>query len=149
MTGTFFYEDGLYFSCKRCSSCCRHESGYVYISGKDLEKLCEMLKMNEMTVITTYCRWVNNHKGGELLSLKEKSNYDCIFWDSSCSVYESRPLQCRTFPFWDNILSSEYSWKTAASGCPGMNSGELHEKYEIENCLKIRSDEPVLEKREN
>ena len=40
-------------------------------------------------------------------SIKEKpydDGFACIFFDEkdkNCSVYELRPKQCRTFPFWD------------------------------------------------
>jgi Fe-S-cluster containining protein len=144
MEKELFYVDGLNFSCKRCSSCCRYDQGFVYLSQKDLNKLTSVLKMDEKSVINAYCRWVTNWNGDAVLSLKEKSNYDCILWDSGCTVYNERPLQCVTFPFWDSIIADEKCWESAAKSCPGMNSGELHTMTEIEKAGALRSCEPVI-----
>jgi len=144
MTNTPFYTSGLNFSCKRCSACCRYESGYVFLSKKDMEKLALELKMDNKSFLKTYCRWVLDWQGRDAISLKEKSNRDCIFWDSGCTVYNVRPLQCRTFPFWENILSSAKSWEIAASGCPGINSGTLHSGKEIDEYVKLRGSEPII-----
>ena len=140
-----FYSGGLRFSCLRCSSCCRYDSGFVYLSEKDLQKLVSALNIDKNSFINKYCRWVSNINGNEVLSLKEKSNYDCIFWETDgCSVYSTRPLQCITFPFWENIVSSKENWKTAASGCPGINSGEVHTENAINEIIKTRVSEPVI-----
>lgn len=146
MKGSPFYTSGLKFSCKKCSSCCRYENGFVYLSEKDLKKLAAKLKMEPSGFIKTYCRWVAGWKEAEVLSLKEKSTKDCIFWDSGCSVYDARPLQCRTFPFWKDIVASRSAWKTAAGGCPGMDSGKLYDENEIVKILEMRIEEPLITK---
>ena len=43
-----------------------------------------------------------------------------------CSVYEVRPLQCRTWPFWPENLWSKKTWDHAAKRCHGMNAGHRH-----------------------
>ncbi|MCL2266646.1 MAG: YkgJ family cysteine cluster protein [Treponema sp.] len=144
MGNTRFYASGLKFSCKRCSTCCRYEAGFVYLSEKDLKNLTSLLNIERNDFIAAYCRWVSDVKGGEALSLKEKPNYDCIFWDSGCTVYSARPLQCVTFPFWENVLASESSWKMAASGCSGINSGDIHTENAINEIIKMRTSEPLI-----
>jgi Fe-S-cluster containining protein len=147
-----FYDAGLCFSCLRCSACCRYESGYVFLSRADAELLAGALKMGYTEFMELYCRWIPSCEGRERLSLKEKSNYDCIFWKSlpgrsqggGCSVYESRPLQCRAFPFWRSALDSKSRWRELAQDCPGMNQGTFHSGQEIESWLKKQEDEPVL-----
>jgi len=146
MTNAPFYASGLKFSCKRCSSCCRYDSGYVFLSEKDLKKLTDSLDMDKNRFVGKYCRWVTGTRGTESLSLKEKSNMDCVFWDSGCSVYNVRPLQCSSFPFWPSILSSSGSWKIAATACPGMNTGELHSQEAIERCVKACGSQPIITK---
>jgi Fe-S-cluster containining protein len=79
---------------------------------------------------------------GEKLSLREKADYDCVFWKNGCTVYESRPLQCRSFPFWESALLSPGSWKRLS--CPGLGKGDLHSKEYIETCLAQQKAEPVL-----
>ena len=153
MKKTAFYANGLNFSCKQCSTCCRYDPGFVFLSEKDLNNLTDALKMEKNKVINTYCRWVSDWKGDLTLSLKEKSNKDCIFWDNGCSVYEVRPLQCITFPFWESILSTEEYWNINAQSCPGMNNGQLHTEEDINSYIELRGSQPIItragEKHEN
>jgi len=139
-----FYAKGLQFECQQCSRCCRHEPGYVYLSENDLKRLSGFVEMEEDQFIELYCRNVNRGVGS-LLSLKEKSNYDCIFWEHGrCKVYPARPFQCRSFPFWNTYLSTEEAWNNLAKTCPGINRGTLHTFEEIEQWKKLRSLEVYL-----
>ena len=40
-----------------------------------------------------------------------------------CSVYAVRPLQCRTWPFWDGVLASRQNWESAGKRCHGIDAG--------------------------
>jgi Fe-S-cluster containining protein len=71
-------------------------------------------------------------------SLRERADYDCVFLEGNhdrCAIYRSRPHQCRSFPFWPEVLESEWSWKLFSKTCPGMDRGELHGRLEIESYL--------------
>jgi len=116
----------------------------VYLSEKDLSSLAGTLKMDRNSFISAYCRWVTDWRGDEVLSLKEKSNKDCILWNNGCVVYSVRPLQCTTFPFWESIVFSADTWEIAAGSCPGMNSGELHSEKSIKNYIESRSIQPII-----
>jgi Fe-S-cluster containining protein len=142
-----FYSEGLYFSCTRCSACCRYESGYVFLSKADVQSLVRVCKMEYGHFVQVYCRWVSMGDGNERLSLKEKAGLDCIFWSDGCTVYRNRPLQCRTFPFWASVLGSQAAWKMAQSGCPGMGQGEFHSGEEIEACLAEQEEEKLISRK--
>jgi Fe-S-cluster containining protein len=43
-----------------------------------------------------------------------------------CSIYQVRPLQCRTWPFWPEVIKSPATWARAGKGCPGINNGTRH-----------------------
>jgi Fe-S-cluster containining protein len=146
-----FYAQGLRFSCTRCSASCRYEPGFVFLSEKDAGVLAIHLKMRYTNFVETYCRWIPAPMAGEVsgggrewLSLKERSNKDCIFWNNGCSVYEARPLQCRTFPFWKSILASSVAWE--GLDCPGIGKGTLHTMQYIESCLAQQAAEPIIER---
>jgi Fe-S-cluster containining protein len=139
-----FYERGLRFSCVRCSVCCRYESGFVFLSRPDLDALSFELKMKSDDFIAACCRWIGTPEGFYQLSLREKSNYDCIFWKDGCTVYKARPRQCRSFPFWPGILESPGGWKNAALSCPGMGKGSLYTKEQIETCLHEQLNEAII-----
>lgn len=57
---------------------------------------------------------------------------DCVLLDREsqpgkalCRVYQARPAQCRTWPFWQRNLVSRDAWERAAAQtpCPGMGHG--------------------------
>ena len=131
-----FYDDGLHFSCQRCSNCCRIDPGFVYLSQTDLTNLCQKFKMTVKEFVNVYCRWVQYYDNTEVLCLKEKTNYDCILWNNGCTAYEARPVQCSTFPFWSWILEDKGQWRACSEDCPGINNGRLWTKEEIEEQLK-------------
>jgi Fe-S-cluster containining protein len=145
-----FYAGGLHFSCTRCSACCRFESGFVFLTEKDASVLGGALNMGLEKFIKTYCRWIPAENGDFRLTLKEKSNYDCIFWAvkpvEGCAVYDKRPLQCRSFPFWLSIVNDKTSWEMAARNCPGMGRGKLHSPDSVKNWLFARENEPIISK---
>ncbi len=133
-----FYAAGLRFSCARCSACCRGGPGYVFLSKDDLHRLLVRFALDFPTFFAKYCTLVDTG-AGYALSLKEKANYDCIFWEKcGCVIYDDRPVQCATFPFWSSILASEGDWLDAGRDCPGIGSGKLHSRSHIEECLYAR-----------
>jgi uncharacterized protein len=140
----FFFSKGLRFSCLRCSRCCRHEPGYVFLSKQDIKRLSKGIECGIEEFIHGYCRIVQGSSGPRL-SLKETDTFDCVFWvNGGCRVYDYRPLQCRSFPFWDSILVSQSIWEEHTSICPGMNKGAYHSAEEINRWLLMRVHEPLL-----
>ena len=132
-----FYQKGLRFSCTNCRYCCGVEPGFVFLSVTDVQRLAEHFGISKEAFLLTYCR--TTKETGFVYSLLEKENNDCIFLSRhGCSVYEDRPVQCRTYPFWPRILEDEESWDSEARRCPGMNHGQLHSKQEIDKCVHER-----------
>ncbi|HEV3238042.1 MAG TPA: YkgJ family cysteine cluster protein, partial [Gemmataceae bacterium] len=72
-------------------------------------------------------------------SLREKTNGDCIFFekDVGCTIYEIRPRQCRTWPFWESNVRSPEDWERTKSVCPGSGQGELISVEEIQARLQV------------
>jgi len=141
-----FYEDGLAFSClPGCRYCCAVEPGFVFLSMDDLQQLCSFLKTSVKQFVTDYC--VKVPMGSlHYLSLKERENHDCIFLkEHGCSVYQSRPVQCSTYPFWSHVLSSRQTWEEEKRWCPGIGKGDIHSKEEIEEQLSLRTtNQPLI-----
>ena len=119
-----WYQNGLQFTCTRCGNCCTGEPGSVRVTDNEIEGLASLLEMDRDEFRAVYTRAL---RGGEV-SLVEKRNNDCVFWDrnAGCSVYAARPRQCRAWPFWQAVVHSPDTWKEEARGCPGMNQGRLH-----------------------
>ncbi|MFP4204603.1 MAG: YkgJ family cysteine cluster protein [Spirochaetaceae bacterium] len=139
-----FFAEGLRFHCTRCSMCCRFDSGYVFLSQRDIERIADGLHTGESEVRETYCRRVQLGPVSRL-SLKEQPNKDCVFWmDGECSIYEHRPLQCRSFPFWPANLGSRSRWDDLERECPGVNIGRRHSAREIRQLLAAHRRDALL-----
>jgi hypothetical protein len=151
-----WYSAGLRFTCTQCGNCCTGPPGYVWISNEEIRRLAGHLRISAQEVIEKYCR-----KVGDKYSLNEVRNssgeYDCIFLKEekvadknglvhrkrSCTIYAARPLQCRTWPFWDGNLQSPQRWKHAAARCHGMNFGSrIFSREQIES-LRDAKDWPA------
>lgn len=140
-----FYEKGLQFECTGCRYCCSTEPGYVFLSKSDALRLAEGTGLSLDEFIEVYCRKIDMG-AFKLVSLKEKENFDCIFLtEKGCSVYEVRPEQCRTYPFWATIMEDRESWNQEAKSCPGIGKGAVHTREEIDGLLKNRcGQEPMM-----
>jgi len=129
------WTDGLRFECTLCHACCRHDPGYVFLSEADIQRLSQHLSLSPEQFLSEFCRCVDLDSG-PVYSLKEKQNFDCIFWDLGCTVYPARPLQCQTYPFWGRIVASKHSWNQEARFCPGIDRGSFHSAEIIEQKVK-------------
>jgi Fe-S-cluster containining protein len=96
----------------------------VRVNNEEIAALAHRLGITDDEFRKHYTRIV----GGRAVSLIEKKNKDCIFFDKEhgCTVYEDRPRQCRTWPFWRANVYSPGHWKREAKRCPGMNRGRLY-----------------------
>ena len=127
-----WYHNGLQFSCTQCGHCCTGDPGFVWLSEEECDALADRMGLEPLAFRRRYTRVVHR-KGQKHRSLVEQANHDCIFWRQGvgCSVYEQRPLQCRTWPFWRSNLRSAEDWSEAAEECPGMNQGDRHDAATI------------------
>ena len=139
-----FWHSGLRFSCQQCSDCCRHAPGFVFLSKLDLKKLILFLKLDFSLFYSKYLKQVDIGTGISL-SLIEKPNHDCIFWEAGgCTIYPARPIQCNTYPFWESIIENEEKWKAEATDCPGIETGSLKDRSSIEDSLwRRRRNKPI------
>jgi Fe-S-cluster containining protein len=127
-----WFREGLRFECTRCGRCCRGP-GNVWLSDSEIEALAKATA----TDIDEFRRTHVKRSGRKGLVLSQKRNQDCIFWDDAqgCGVYENRPRQCQTYPFWKANLQSRSAWEAERQSCPGVGEGALHSREQIESML--------------
>lgn len=116
-----WYKEGLRFKCTECGKCCTGTSGYVWVNEDEMTAMAEILQTSLSEFKRKYVRQRDNRYA---LVEKKASNgdFDCIFLkDKKCLVYQARPVQCRTFPWWQENLTTEESWKLAAEECEGIH----------------------------
>lgn len=116
-----WYKDGLRFKCTECGKCCTGISGFVWVTEEEIRAIAAVLDVPLDLFKRKYIR--NRDNRYALVEKKSKNGeYDCIFLnDKKCQVYEARPNQCRTFPWWKENLTTEESWKLAAKDCEGIH----------------------------
>lgn len=115
-----WYKNGLEFKCTGCGKCCTGSPGYVFLNKKEAEIIAQKLNLPLNDFLKKYTR-----QSGKRLALKERkisdTTYDCIFLkDNKCTIYEERPTQCKTYPWWPQNLKSPDSWKELAKECEGL-----------------------------
>ncbi|MBI5505251.1 MAG: YkgJ family cysteine cluster protein [Deltaproteobacteria bacterium] len=111
-----WYRDGLRFACTSCGRCCTGHQGYVWVSAGEAVALAEHLGLELDDFGRHYLRRV-----GMRLALLDGAGGDCVFLQGKlCSVYELRPAQCRSFPWWPSALASPESWRRTALECEGI-----------------------------
>jgi len=120
-------KDGFNFAfnpsgCDSCGgNCCIGESGYIWINSQEIEALALYKKISSEDLKKRYL-----NKIAYKYSIKEiqlaSNNYACCFFDldkRQCSIYNVRPNQCRTFPFWDYFKENE---EEVYKECPAIKS---------------------------
>ncbi len=130
-----WYHEGLCFECTGCGACCTGAPGYVWVNQAEIEALAVAIGVDIETFARDYVRQVGNRR-----SLVEYSNGDCVFFDPEkrcCRVYNVRPRQCRTWPFWPSNIESPERWASMAEGCPGANRGPRFTLDEIRQRLAV------------
>lgn len=115
---TPWFQEGLRFQCTGCGKCCTGSPGYVFLSQTDIERLSHHFQCSPTDFTKKMTRFVD----GQYALLDRPGSYDCIFLQNNqCSVYENRPTQCRTFPWWIHHLRGPSDWEEAATRCEGIN----------------------------
>ncbi|MEA1917839.1 MAG: YkgJ family cysteine cluster protein [Campylobacterota bacterium] len=117
-------KDGYSYSfnpqeCSTCSGkCCTGESGNIFLNSEEIEKIALHVELPTQDFIFKYLK-----KVGFKYSIKEQIvgiSYDCIFYNreqNGCAIYDVRPTQCTTFPFWDYYKHRVDELKRE---CPGV-----------------------------
>jgi Fe-S-cluster containining protein len=112
-----WFKEGLRFHCTGCGKCCTGSPGYVFLSPSDLERLASHFSLSRDAFTRQYTRFVE----GSYALLDEPGSDACIFLkNKQCSVYEARPVQCRTFPWWIGNLRKKSDWLEAKTHCEGI-----------------------------
>ncbi|NND97597.1 MAG: YkgJ family cysteine cluster protein [Pirellulaceae bacterium] len=125
-----WYRDGLQFECTQCGACCSGEPGYVWVNEDEIVALANEMGLETDAFERKFVRQVGSGR-----SLIEYPDGDCILLDPltrKCTVYDARPIQCRTWPFWDSTLRKKKDWKETCEVCPGAGKGRVYSLGEIE-----------------
>lgn len=119
--GGSWYREGVNFSCTGCGKCCSGGPGAVWVAKDEIKKIAEYLNLS---VEDFRQKYVHRLFGRD--SLKDApSGKECIFLKGKfCTIYEVRPVQCQTYPWWPGIMRSPELWQDEAKWCEGIGGGD-------------------------
>ena len=120
----FYQTEPVRFECTQCGQCCTGGGDYhVFVKRAEAERMRELLELGEDWFNRRYLRRLDS---GELTIVLGEDGR-CSFLDSTgrCRVYAARPMQCRTYPFWPEVLRSKASWKAESARCEGIDKGAV------------------------
>lgn len=128
----------LRFECTECGHCCRVRGSYahVYMTDEELTGLAKLKGLSESEFRWRYTT-VDELGWTELLFDADR----CVFLDDAsnrCTVYEARPTQCRTFPFWRNFVRDGEWTKEVGEMCEGVGRGEPRDPEAAEALMRLQ-----------
>ena len=85
----------------------------------------EDLKLTRMVALKFLPHGPEAHEPERIRFLLEARAAAILNHPNLCTVYESRPTQCRTFPFWPEHVGTRGGWRKLKSYCPGIGQGDF------------------------
>lgn len=115
------------FACQPgCTKCCE-QKGMVYLSEQDVTRIAAYLNLEQPEFEQRFV-----YRTRHLIRLRTPRRTSCPFLNKEgCSIHVVKPVQCRTFPFWPELVHDARALSRAAGYCPGIGQGEL---VQIEEC---------------
>jgi len=139
------FSKGMRFQCQGSSNCCvsRGSYGFVYLSKKDIIRLAKHIDLSTKDYINLYC-----DKTDGFIHFKERrKNGECQFLEKKrCSIYATRPTQCRTWPFWGENMKTKMWNDEIKSFCPGIGKGKVIQSSKINKYINKdrKNDDEII-----
>lgn len=125
----------LHFDCTRCGACCSGgPDEHVFLADGEAERIAAYLGIGR----DWFCRrYLARTEEGDLVLATEPGGA-CVLLchDGTCRAYEARPVQCRTYPFWPEVLKTARTWRREARRCEGIGRGARVPLERIEAALR-------------
>jgi uncharacterized protein len=134
MSAAAWLPGAVRFSCQRgCVRCC-NQDGRVYLTEDDVRRAAKFTGMTRKAFEAKYV-YRTRHE----IRLRKPRAKQCHFLEEGgCGIHPAKPLQCRTFPFWPEIVERKITWLRTARYCPGIGKGEL---IQIGDALEIANEQ--------
>lgn len=111
----------LRFECQRgCVNCCQQQ-GFVYLTESDLKRAATFTGMSARGFEAKYVYRTRHQR-----RFRKPRDKQCPFLlNGGCAIHPAKPTQCRTFPFWPEMVENRAAWNRTARFCPGIGKGPL------------------------
>lgn len=125
----------LRFQCTGCGACCTGAADHaVETTDREREAIRQFLGISPAWFRRRYLTRLDE----DTLGIRLEKNGRCPFLgdDNRCAIYRVRPQQCRTYPWWPELVAHRSGWEKEAKRCEGMNCGPVVPHAHIERMLK-------------
>lgn len=120
----YHHSNPIHFHCTGCGRCCLGgDDHYVSVSAKESERIRQYLGLSSAWFRRRYQVRIDGGSGYGI-ALR---NGRCVFLgeDTRCGIYPVRPMQCRTYPYWPELLRSGAAWRGEGRRCEGIDRGKV------------------------
>ncbi len=112
----------------------------VYLTESDLIRAAKFVGMTARAFEKKYV-----YRTAHQMRFRKPREKQCPFLTTEgegrgCDIHPAKPTQCRTFPFWPELVENPLSWKATARYCPGIGKGEL---IQIGTALEMAEEQRV------
>lgn len=96
--------EGKRFTCTECGKCCQG-SGEVWASSAECAAMASHLGLSQGHFLARYTKAYSRRPGWRMLKVQAATG-DCVFLEGGtrCSIYQVRPMQCSTYPWWPELM---------------------------------------------
>lgn len=109
-----WFTDTINFACTGCGKCCEGRTN-VFVNQAEISELASFLGL------ASNKEFKKKYMRDEVSLKNDPSGTHCVFLkDNNCSVYNVRPTQCRTYPYWSQHVLGRAEWEAEATRCEGM-----------------------------
>jgi Fe-S-cluster containining protein len=124
----------LRFACTGCGQCCTGGGSHVVeVSRAEQQRIQRHLGISRAWFRRKYLfRYDSETESLRMVApgvragrtSRRSAPRRCIFLDGEnrCRIYQVRPLQCRTYPWWPELMNRR-AWRLEARRCEGIGQG--------------------------
>ena len=107
------------FECQPdCFKCCT-KPGIVYFDKSSIENASKITNLST----TRFRKEFLIRNNGQWVHEVEDENPCAFLTHEGCSIHFGKPIQCRSYPFWRENMTSKAMWKLVSGFCPGIDTG--------------------------
>lgn len=117
-----WFDSSVAFACTACGKCCKSRNTRVFVNPSEVEELATAKSVPVPEFLRKFTDTLIDSNGRSLVTLKgHPKKPQCIFLEgNACTVYNVRPTQCRTYPFWPQHMIGAAEWRAEAVNCEGI-----------------------------
>ena len=131
----FGWRPGLRFRCQRCGRCCSWP-GSVYFTAAELARAAAACGLAQRAFGEQYAV---RRLDDDCFELHATRGCPLLGADRTCRIYDARPLQCSSYPFWRSNVRNAAARRQLIADCRGTHAGPWHRRATVE--ARISADE--------